>query len=108
LDTFADSLTGRQGFVLEIEGHSPLASTAGIQSSGRLAEAVKRYFVTEHEIPVYRLHTIALGNAPADGWEDYKPAKTGTVRIRLMENSLAAQEVAPPHGAASSPGAERP
>jgi outer membrane protein OmpA-like peptidoglycan-associated protein len=108
LDAFAAGLIGHQGFVLEIEGYSPLASTAGIQSSGRLAEAVKRYFVTEHEIPVYRVHTIALGNAPADGAEGSKPAKTGTVRIRLMENSLAAQEVAPPHGAASSSGAERP
>ena len=64
LDDFAANLTGRQGYILEIEGHSPLASTAGIQSSERLAEAVKRYLVTEHQIPVYRLHTVALGNAP--------------------------------------------
>jgi hypothetical protein len=94
--------------VLEIEGHSPLASTAGIQSSARMAEAVKRYFVTEDQIPVYRLHSVALGNAPVAGSDNIKPAKTGCVQIRLMENSLAAQEVAPSRGAASLTGAERP
>jgi outer membrane protein OmpA-like peptidoglycan-associated protein len=108
LDAFAANLAGHQGYVLEIEGHSPQASTAGIQNSGRLAEAVKRYLVTEDQIPVYRLHTVALGNAPAPGSEETKPAKTSSVSIRLMENSLAAREVASPHDAASLTGAERP
>jgi outer membrane protein OmpA-like peptidoglycan-associated protein len=108
LDAFAANLAGHQGYVLEIEGHSPQASTAGIQNSGRLAEAVKRYLVTEDQIPVYRLHTVALGNAPAAGAEETKPAKSSSVSIRLMENSLAAREVASPHDAASLTGAERP
>jgi hypothetical protein len=30
----------------------------------QLAEAVKRYLVVQHEIPVYRMHAVALGNAP--------------------------------------------
>ncbi|MGD0802408.1 MAG: hypothetical protein ABR906_13940, partial [Terracidiphilus sp.] len=69
---------------------------------------VKRYFVTEHQIPVYRLHSVALGNASVAGSEETRPAKTSSVRIRLMENSLAAQEAAPTRGAASLTGAERP
>jgi outer membrane protein OmpA-like peptidoglycan-associated protein len=108
LDDFAAGLTGRQGYVLEIEGHSPLASTAGIQSSERMAEAVRRYLVTEHQIPVYRLHSVALGNAPVADAENAKPMKVSNVHIRLMENSLAAREVASPHDATSSTGAERP
>jgi outer membrane protein OmpA-like peptidoglycan-associated protein len=106
LDDFAANLTGHQGYVLEIEGHSPLAGGAGIQNSERLAEAVKRYLVTDHQIPVYRLHSVALGNAA--GAEDALPAKANRVRIRLMENSLAAQETTSPHGVASLTGAERP
>ena len=106
LDAFSSSLIGHQGYVLEIEGYSPLAGAAGIQSSQRLAEAVKRYLVTNNQIPVYRLHSVALGNATSA--EETKPAKTSSVRIRLMENSLAAQAVAPPHDATSSTGAERP
>jgi hypothetical protein len=93
-----------------MEAHSPAAGSAGIQSSERLAEAVKRYLVTEHEIPVYRLHAVALGNArhTATGDEGTQPVRYSSVEIRLMENSLAAQESAPPHGAVSSIGAEQP
>jgi outer membrane protein OmpA-like peptidoglycan-associated protein len=91
LDGMAASLTGHQGYVLEIEGHSPLAGNAGIQSSQRLAEAVKRYLVTEHQIPVYRLHSVALGNAKTAGQEGTKLTKISTVQVRLMENSLAAR-----------------
>jgi outer membrane protein OmpA-like peptidoglycan-associated protein len=108
LDEFATSLTDHQGYVLEIEGHSPLAGAAGIQNSGRLADAVKRYLVTQHEIPVYRLHSVALGNASVSDAEETRHARTSSVSIRLMENSLAAREVAPPHDAASSTGTERP
>jgi hypothetical protein len=108
LDDLAESVTGRQGYILEVEAHSPLAGSAGIQSSERLAEAVKRYLVTQHDIPVYRLHAVALGNAHGQADEDDKPVRTSTVHIRLMENSLAAKGAAPPQGVASSTGAERP
>ena len=108
LDEFAASLTDHQGYVLEIEAHSPQAGAVGIQNSGRLADAVKRYLVTKHEIPVYRLHSVALGNAPAADAEGSRHTRTSSVHIRLMENSLAAQEVAPPHDAASLTGTERP
>ena len=112
LDDLAASVTGHQGYILEVEAYSPAAGIAGIQNSERLADAVKRYLVTEHQIPVYRLHAVALGNVPVTtvGDEDSKPARirTSSVHVRLMENSLAAQEVAPPQGVASSTGAERP
>jgi outer membrane protein OmpA-like peptidoglycan-associated protein len=108
LDDLAASVTGKQGYILEVEGHSPLAGSAGIQSSERLTEAVKRYLVTEHEIPVYRLHAVALGNAHGQSDDDDKPVRTSSVHVRLMENSLAAQGASPPHEDASSTGAERP
>jgi outer membrane protein OmpA-like peptidoglycan-associated protein len=108
LDELAASLAGHQGYILEIEGHSRLAGSAGIQSSQRLNEAVKRYLVTTHQIPVYRLHSVALGNAKAPDQENVKMAKNNSVQIRLMENSLAAQGAASPHDASSLSGAERP
>ncbi|MDR3774909.1 MAG: OmpA family protein [Terracidiphilus sp.] len=108
LDELASSVTGQHGYILEVEAHSPLAGSAGIQSSERLAEAVKRYLVTEHNIPVYRMHAVALGNAQSEGDEDAKPARTSSVHIRLMENSLAAQAAAPSQSAAIATGAERP
>jgi outer membrane protein OmpA-like peptidoglycan-associated protein len=113
LDDLATTLNGQKGFILEIEGHSPLAGSAGISSSDRLNEVVKRYMVEEHNIPVYRMHAVALGNAvsaDAPPAANGKPARvrTSTVHVRLMENSLAAQGAAPPQGAANSTGAERP
>jgi hypothetical protein len=113
LDQLAASVTGHKGYILEIEAHAPGAGSLGIQNSERLAESVKRYLVTEHQIPVYRMHAVALGNAvdQANATDDNgKPARirTSSVNIRLMENSLAAQDSASPHGVASSNGAERP
>jgi outer membrane protein OmpA-like peptidoglycan-associated protein len=113
LDDLAASVTGRKGYILEIEAHAPGTGSMGIQNSERLAESVKRYLVTEHQIPVYRMHAVALGNAvdQANATDDNgKPVriKTSSVSIRVMENSLAAQETTPPHGVASSNGAERP
>ena len=107
LDDLAASVNGQHGYILEVEAHSPMAGSAGIQSSERLAEAVKRYLVTDHEIPVYRMHAVALGNALSEGG-DAAPVRTSSVHIRLMENSLAAQGAAPPHGDASLHGAEQP
>jgi outer membrane protein OmpA-like peptidoglycan-associated protein len=91
LDDLATTVNGQKGYILEVEGHSPKAGSVGIQSSERLTEAVKYYLVTEHNIPVYRLHAVALGNAiPADAASTEsgaKPerAKDSTVEIRLME-----------------------
>ena len=112
LDGMAANLAGHQGYIIEIESHSPGAGSTGISSSQRIAESVERYLVTEHEIPVYRMHFVALGNAPivTPGDDTDKPArvKTASVHIRLMENSLAAQDTTSPHGVASTTGAEHP
>jgi outer membrane protein OmpA-like peptidoglycan-associated protein len=103
LDTLATSLAGHQGYIVEIEARAPGAGAVGIQNSQRLAESVERYLVTEHQIPVYRMHFVALGNAPietAGADPNAKPARirAGSVHIRLMENSLAAQDSTSPHG----------
>jgi outer membrane protein OmpA-like peptidoglycan-associated protein len=108
LDDLAAKVTGQPGYILEVEAHSPVAGSAGIQNSERFAQVVERYLVTQHEIPVYRLHAVALGNARGAGDEEDKPVRTSSVRIRLMENSLAAQGAASPQGVASLTGAERP
>jgi hypothetical protein len=115
LDQLASSLTGHEGYILEMESHSPLAGGAGIQSSERLTEAVKRYLVTEHQIPVYRMHSVALGNevemaSTATGDQNQKPERVrfSSVHVLVMENSLAAQAAASPQSAPAAAGAEQP
>jgi outer membrane protein OmpA-like peptidoglycan-associated protein len=110
LDDLVASMNGRKGYIVEMEAHSPAHGSVGIQNSERMADSVKRYLV-EHDIPVYRVHAVALGNvttAAANTTDDAKPIKTSSVHIRLMENSLAARDAASPQGAASTTGAERP
>ena len=107
LDTLAASLAGHQGYIVEMEARAPGAGAVGIQSSQKLVESVERYLVTEHQIPVYRMHYVALGNAPVEtaGTDpNTKPerVRTSTVHLRLMENSLAAQDTASPHAAVSN------
>jgi outer membrane protein OmpA-like peptidoglycan-associated protein len=104
LDDIVARMKDQKGYVVEIEGYSPAKGVVGIQNSGRLTEAVRRYLV-EHDIPVYRVHAVALGNAQAGS---DTPVKDSSVHIRLMENSLAARDAASPQGAASTTGAERP
>jgi len=108
LDDLAAGVTGQNGYILEMEAHSKAAGVNGIQSSQRMAQAIERYLVTEHQIPVYRMHFVALGNAAVASAGDEKTKPTSDVHVRLMANSLAAQGAASPQGAASSPGADRP
>jgi outer membrane protein OmpA-like peptidoglycan-associated protein len=112
LDDLATALSGHQGYLLEVEAHAPGAGSTGIQNSNRLADVVKRYLVTQHEIPVYRMHSVALGNAPvsaaATGDTKATPVRTSYVELRLMENSLAAQDGSTPRLSSSQTGAAQP
>ncbi len=114
LDQFAAGLAGREGYIIEMDAQSPAAGSIGIQNSQRLAEAVERYLVTAHQIPIYRMHAVALGNATApsagDQSQDQKPARVraSIVHLRLMENSLAASSGSSPQSAPAAAGAERP
>jgi hypothetical protein len=109
LDELASSLTGREGYILEMEALSPGAGSVGIQNSERLAEAVKRYLVTEHQVPVYRMHSVALGNeASAAGSDTEERVRVSSVHVVLMENSLAARAAASPQSAPVAAGTEQP
>jgi outer membrane protein OmpA-like peptidoglycan-associated protein len=88
LDQIAAQLQGQKGYVIEVEGYSRVQGQAGIASSQHMADAVVRYMVEEHQIPVYRIHQLALGNAKL---EEGAPASYGNaVRVSVMQNSLAA------------------
>lgn len=88
LDQVVSQLQGRKGYVVEVAGYSRTRGAAGIENSQRMAEAVVRY-LAEHQVPVWRIHSVAMGNAPvaADG-QNEKPGSE--VHVSLMENSLAA------------------
>jgi len=123
LDDVAAKLQGQKGYIVEVQGYSRARGQAGISSSQHMADAVVRYLVVEHNIPVYRIYRVALGNAPVED-EGGKATRGSLVHVTLMHNSLAAMsapssdgaspigatQTSPaqpsPQGAASQPGAQ--
>ena len=100
LDDVATKLQGQKGYIVEVQGYSQARGQAGIASSQHMADAVVRYLVVEHSIPVYRIYRVALGNAPAES--DSGTASHGSlVHVTLMHNSLAA--LSEPSSGGSSP-----
>ena len=58
-------MRGKKGYIVEIAGYSATRGQAGIQNSQHMSDAVVRY-LAENEIPVYRIHEVAMGNAKID------------------------------------------
>ena len=88
LDDLAQSIQSKQGYLLEMTAHAPGAGSYGIRNSQRLDEMVERYLVTAHNLPIYRIHAVALGNA-TDADASGAKRVTRSVEVRLMENTLA-------------------
>src|SRR5262249_62310524 len=89
LDQMALTLKSQKGYILEVQGFAPGHGSAAITSSRDMAQMVVRYLVLNHDIPVYRIYTVGMGNAPlstADG--KLRRATGGRVEINLMKNSL--------------------
>ena len=63
LDDLANGVQGQKNYIIEVQGFAPGGSAASVQSSQRMADSVVRYLVENHEIPVYRVYTLGMGNA---------------------------------------------
>ena len=89
LDQMATSLKDQKGYIVEVQGFSPGNGVHAIENSREMAQMVVRYLVLNHEIPVYRIYTVGMGNAPIQA-EDGKihRQKGGTVEINLLKNGL--------------------
>jgi len=91
LDEMANSVKGQRGYIIEVQGFSSGKGQTAIQNSQKMAESVVRYMVLNHEIPVYRIYLVGMGNAPVAS--DDADAKTkhisgGRVEISLLKNDL--------------------
>jgi outer membrane protein OmpA-like peptidoglycan-associated protein len=91
LDEMANTVQGQHGYIIEVQGFSSGKGQIAIQNSQKMAESVVRYMVLNHEIPVYRIFLVGMGNAPVAGTD--ADAKTkhisgGRVEISLLKNDL--------------------
>jgi outer membrane protein OmpA-like peptidoglycan-associated protein len=87
LDEMADSVKGQRGYIIEVQGFSSGKGQVAIQNSQKMAESVVRYMVLNHEIPVYRVYLVGMGNAP-DADAKTKHISGGRVEISLLKNDL--------------------
>lgn len=92
LDQIATPLKDQKGYIIEVQGFSPGRGQEAIQNSQQMAQSVVRYLVLSHEIPVYRIYTVGMGNAPvqasADGTRTRR-TRGGRVEIALLKNAIA-------------------
>jgi outer membrane protein OmpA-like peptidoglycan-associated protein len=98
LDDVATQLANQKGYIVEVQGWS----RAGVQTSQAMADAVVRYLVVEHQIPVWRIYRTGLGRnttTPAEG----EVAVTNGVRVTLLHNSLATMDSTSASNAAPAP-----
>jgi hypothetical protein len=95
LDDMATQLRDQKGYVVEVQGFAPGRGTSSIESSSRMAEAVARYLVLNHEVPVYRVHVIGVGNIPTETAEG-KRVRGSRVEVSLLKNDLEQLSAAQP------------
>ena len=91
LDQMAGNLKGQRGYIIEVQGFSSGKGQAAIQTSQKMAESVVRYLVLTHDIPVYRIYLVGMGNAPVSADDASKTTKRingGRVEISLLKNDL--------------------
>ena len=91
LDEMATPLKSQHGYIVEVQGFSSGRGQSAIQNSQKMAESVVRYLVLNHDIPVYRIYLVGMGNAPTQATTgDAKTKRTtgGRVEISLLKNNL--------------------
>ena len=91
LDDMANGVKGQKGYIIEVQGFSSGRGQTAIANSQKMAESVVRYMVLNHDIPLYRIYLVGMGNAPAPGEEQDAHAKHmsgGRVEVSLMKNDL--------------------
>lgn len=89
LDQMAGPLKDQKSYIIEVRGFSPGHGQAAIASSQKMADSVVRYLVTAHQIPVYRIYVLSMGNAAvaAEGTAA-KRVSGGRVEVSILKNDL--------------------
>jgi outer membrane protein OmpA-like peptidoglycan-associated protein len=90
LDEMATQLKDQRGYVVEVHGYSSGSGQAAIASSRRMADAVVRYLVLNHEIPAYRIYAMGMGNTPATAEEAStgKRSSRNRIEVSVLKNSV--------------------
>jgi outer membrane protein OmpA-like peptidoglycan-associated protein len=107
LDKVAGAVQSDKRFVISVEGFTDKTGSKEYNEalSRKRAEAVVHYLVASHDIPIYRIHTIGLGQEKPvdDGKTRSARAKNRRVEVKVFTVELtpgASTEGAPANAAA--------
>ena len=84
----AAPLTNQHNYVVEIHGYAPGHGQTAIAASQKMADSVVRYLVETHQVPVYRIFVIAMGDVPLAADPSTKHIGGGRVEISLLKNDV--------------------
>jgi outer membrane protein OmpA-like peptidoglycan-associated protein len=90
LDEMATPLKDQRGYVVEVQGFASGHGQVAIATSQKMAESVVRYLALNHDIPIYRIYLVGMGNAPVSTTGEAKPKRItgGRVEVSLLKNNL--------------------
>lgn len=110
LNQFLAGLDNQKGYIVEVQAYSAGRGRQALDNSQRLADTVVRYLVLQHNVPLYRIYTVGLGNAPVQAsnaaavGHEARLTRGGRVDIRILHNDLASMGGQP----ASNPATSQP
>ena len=89
LDEMATPLKNQRGYVVEVQGFASGRGQEAIATSQKMAESVP-LSALNHDIPIYRIYLVGMGNAPPGFTGEAKPKRItgGRVEISLLKNNL--------------------
>jgi outer membrane protein OmpA-like peptidoglycan-associated protein len=84
LDEMAAPLKDQRGYIIEVHGFSPGQGQVAIRNSQKMAASVVRYLVLTHNIAVYRIYVMSMGNAA--GTVEGKHSSDARVEVNVLKN----------------------
>ena len=84
LDEMAGPLKDLRSYIVEVRGFAPGQGQAAITNARKMADSVVRYLVLTHNVPVYRIYVMSMGNAAS-----LDAGKHGArVEVSVLKNDL--------------------
>lgn len=87
LDQMATPLKDQHSYIVEVRGFAPGQGQGAIASSQKMADSVVRYLVLTHQVPVYRIFEMSMGNATVAG--EAKATHRSRVEVSVLKNDTA-------------------
>ena len=88
LDKIAAELQSQRGYIIEVQAFSLGRGEAAVRTSQKMADAVVRYFVLNHEIPVYRIYELGMGNAHTQKTAAGSSTYGNRVEVTVLEDRV--------------------